>query len=221
MWPERCKGLFVSDLDGILLREGCMVTPEGRRALLGLAGERVVSVIAAGRSFHSTRTCLSEDFPIDYMVCSDVNQIIEWSTERRIFDVRLRPDDAMMVRNVLMELDLDFMAYGTVPAAHCFGFHRSRHPVADFERRMAVHADYARNRFGGEASQFVVIVDRADEAMVRHLKDMSRSLSVIQSTSPYDGRSIWIEIFAPNISKASGIRIVVRLGPRACWCYRQ
>jgi hydroxymethylpyrimidine pyrophosphatase-like HAD family hydrolase len=79
----------------------------------------------------------------------------------------------------------------------------------DFERRIALYSRFAFpwdgdiERFG-PATQLVAIVppDRAQEALTSVRRKLA-SLNVIQTTSPLDGQSTWIEIFPAGVSKSS------------------
>ena len=52
------KGIFVSDLDGTLLRGG-RISEQDIRALHGLKDQGILRVIATGRSLYSAHSCLA------------------------------------------------------------------------------------------------------------------------------------------------------------------
>jgi Predicted hydrolases of the HAD superfamily len=62
---------------------------------------------------------------------------------------------------------------------------------------------------GSAASQIVVIVDSDDATMHDRIVGELGNNSVIRATSPLDDRSVWIEIFAADVSKATGIAHLV------------
>jgi hypothetical protein len=205
-----CRGIFVTDLDGTLRQDG-QIAQQDRAALTRLAGHNVLRVIATGRSLHSVRTCLEPDFPVDFLILSTGNQILNWKTGEVLFS-SLLPDRAVReICHLLEELDLSFMVHDEFPDNHRFAFRRSGRRVEDFERRLALHAPLGRelDDCGAPASQVVAIVDAGQESLHEHLARKLHDLSVIRATSPLDGRSVWIEIFAAAVSKADGIRRIV------------
>lgn len=205
-----CRGIFVTDLDGTLLHRG-HISEGDRLALHGLAAHRVLRVIATGRSLYSARSCLGPDFPVDHLILSTGNQIMDWPSFRVRFSASLGGAAANEVCRLLRDLNVSFMVHDAFPDNHHFAFHRGRNPVKDFERRLSLYAPWSRPLGEGPqpASQVVVIVDAGRESLHERLARELPWASVIRATSPLDGRSAWIEIFAAGVSKATGIRRIV------------
>lgn len=212
MIPGAYRGIFVSDLDGTLLRKG-RISEDDRHALASLRGHGVLRVIATGRSLHSAETCLPEDFPVDYLILSTGNQIMDWRTREVLRSSRLPGEDVRAICTFLRGLGVSFMVHDDFPHNHRFAYHRGGARVEDFERRLAIYAQGGREetccREMPGASQIVAIVDAGREALHEHVARSFENHSVIRATSPLDGRSVWIEIFAANVSKAAGIRHIV------------
>ena len=205
-------GIFVSDLDGTLLREG-RISAGDMQALDGLSEHRILRVIATGRSLYSAKACLSDDFPADYLILSTGNQIVNWPTGEV---VRSASMPAAAVRDIclfLRSLEVSFMVHEDFPHNHRFSFQRGSKSVPDFDRRVALYASHAQEitNCPGDcpASQIVVIVDSDDVTMHDRIVAGLKNNSVIRATSPLDDRSVWIEIFAADVSKATGIAYLV------------
>jgi len=207
------RGIFVTDLDGTLLRDG-RISAADLEAFAGLGSQDVLRVIATGRSLHSASTCLPRDFPVDYVILSTGSQIVHWPSFRTLHTTALDATDVHEACALLNALDLSYMLHDDFPENHRFTFRRGNGTVEDFERRLARHALYGRESGNSEqrksASQFVAIVDSEAEGLHERIVDGLKSLSVIRATSPLDGKSIWIEIFAADVSKATGIMHIVR-----------
>jgi len=77
----RYRGIFVSDLDGTLLR-GDRISEGDLKAFRGLSEQGIMRVIATGRSLYSAKFCLADDFPADYLILSTGNQIVNWPTQK-------------------------------------------------------------------------------------------------------------------------------------------
>jgi hypothetical protein len=204
------RGIFVTDLDGTLRQDG-RITEQDRLALAALAEHNILRVIATGRSLHSARICLEPDFPADCLILSTGNQIMNWKTGEILFSSFLPGHAVRDICRLLTALDMNFMVHDEFPDNHRFAFRRSEHRVNDFERRLDLHAALGRELDNSveTASQIVAIVDADHETLHERVARDLDNLSVIRATSPLDGRSVWIEIFAANVSKADGIRRIV------------
>ncbi len=205
-------GIFVSDLDGTLLRGG-RISKGDLEALEGLRGHGILRVIATGRSLYSARACLGEGFPVDYLILSTGNQIVNWPSGEIVRSAFLSSAEARDICRFLRSLDLSFMVHEDFPHNHRFAYCRGQKTVADFDRRVALYASHAREMTdcpgGSAASQIVVIVDSDDATMHDRIVGELGNNSVIRATSPLDDRSVWIEIFAADVSKATGIAHLV------------
>lgn len=206
------RGIFVSDLDGTLLREG-RISPADLQAFAGLGDHGILRVIATGRSLHSAEACLPADFPADYLVLSTGNQVLHWGTREVLRSSRLLGEEIQAICSILDGLGVSFMVHDDFPHNHGFAFRRGPRRVEDFERRLALHAQHGREADGwagmDAASQVVAIVDADDAGLHARIAADLEGLSVIRATSPLDGRSVWIEIFAAGVSKAAGVRDIV------------
>lgn len=206
------QGIFVSDLDGTLLRDG-RISTDDLDALRRLGELGILRVIATGRSLYSAQACLPPDFPADYLVLSTGNQVINWQTREILRSLSLSGQEVQDICAFLRHLEVNFMVHDDFPDNHRFAYHRGKARISDFERRLAIYEAHCREEAAcakmNNASQILAIVD-AGEAVLHDL--IARKLgnhSVIRATSPLDDRSIWIEIFAQNVSKADGIMHIV------------
>jgi hypothetical protein len=212
-------GLFVTDLDGTLLRSDRRLAPDDRESLEHLGRRGIVRVIATGRSMFSFRTVAVGDLPVDFIVFSTGAGVVDHPAGRLLRSVCLEPAELRRPFELLSGLGLDFMVHRPVPHSHVFGFVANSPPCPDFERRLAIYRDSAFALEGpieafGPAAQLVAIAPpgRAPQALAAVRGGLGR-LSVIRTTSPLDGRSTWIEIFAEGVSKSRTVAwLAARLG---------
>ena len=206
------RGIFVTDLDGTLLRGG-RISPEDLAAFEGLGELGVLRVIATGRALHSAEACLPADFPADYVILSTGSQVMHWKTREVLRSSSLSDSMVGRVCGVLQEFGLSFMVHDDFPRNRSFAFRRGPKTVEDFERRLTLYAGHGREMNGcagtEAASQILAIVDAGDAALYDAVADRLEGLSVIRATSPLDDVSVWIEIFAAGVSKAAGVAEIV------------
>jgi Cof subfamily protein (haloacid dehalogenase superfamily) len=211
--------ILFTDLDGTITDDQSTIPPTISEALARLGERKVVRIVATGRSLHSARRVIAPDFPIDYLIFSCGSGIVEWKTGDVVNAHHLQSDEIERVTQHLLLQGLDFMLHRAIPDNHCFYYFSSGQENPDFARRCERNADFAissRLSFPvlREATQFLVVEPPARGATVfERLKTELSPLSVIRTTSPLDHSSMWVEIFAPGVSKARGASwLAERLG---------
>ena len=176
--------------------------------LLHELGERgVVRAIATGRALATARKVIDSKFPIDYLIFSSGAGILDWRSQGLLASHQIAPEAVAQAIRVLVAHELDFMVHAPIPDQHIFQFHRTGKPNPDFERRLARYAADGRivehEAASSPASQLLAVSPSGDpsepyETLRRELP----GLSVIRATSPLDGHSMWIEVFASAVSKS-------------------
>jgi hypothetical protein len=126
---DRYRGIFVTDLDGTLLRDG-RITEGDLRAFRSLGDQGIMRVVATGRSLHSAKACLADDFPAEYLILSTGNQIVEWSTQKVMRSSFLSGLEVLEICHFLHGHGLSFMVHEEFPHSHRFEYHRGHKSVA-------------------------------------------------------------------------------------------
>jgi hydroxymethylpyrimidine pyrophosphatase-like HAD family hydrolase len=201
-------GLFVTDLDGTLLRSDRTFAAADLEALRRLGECRVVRVLATGRSLFSFEKVRTLDLPLDFLVFSTGAGLAELPSGSIVRAQSLDPAEVRRACEVLRALALDFMVQRPIPETHAFGFHASGRPNPDFDRRIALYERFAFPLDGddagfGPATQLVAILPpEGPPEMLPEVRRLLPELTVIRTTSPLDHRSTWIEIFPAGVSKS-------------------
>ena len=199
-------GLVVTDLDGTLLDSNSRLSDANRRTLESLGNSGVVRVVATGRSLHSARRVMSDDFPIDYLAFSTGAGVLSWRDGSLLRSPVMDPDVVSRLVARLRGLALDFMVHRVAPETHRFHFVRSSAGNADFERRLARYDRYAQPWHDGVSkevavSQLLVIEAPGSASHVDILIREFADVHVVRTTSPLDHESTWIELFPAGVSK--------------------
>ncbi len=204
------RGLLITDFDGTLLRSDR--TTFGRRdldALNDLPTGQIVRVIATGRSIHSFETVGVKHLPVDFVIFSTGAGVSEWPSGRLVRKVGMQQEEVFHICGELREAGLDLMVLRPIPHTHHFAYISGDNPCADFNRRLSLYSPYAEKmrdngRNFGEATQILVIeeAERGSQALSL-VRERLSEFSVIQTTSPLDGKSTWIEIFPSGVSKSA------------------
>lgn len=209
--------LVVTDLDGTLLNADHRIGTTDRQALHALGAQRVCRVAATGRSLYSLRRVLTPADPLDFVVFSSGAGILDWSTQSLIRATGLTPSQTVAGVGSLLAASANFMVHAPVPENHVFVFHECVAERTDFRRRCALYQPYCRALQNNDdlregASQFVVIME-PDLARFRRLAAALEGLSVVRTTSPLDGSSLWMEVFAAGTNKSGAAAfLAARLG---------
>ena len=199
--------LLVCDLDGTLLLRGRLFADEDVDRLRSVGAAGGVRAIATGRALATATKVIPVDFPIDYLIFSSGAGILDWRSRELIVTHTMDPSEVRVAMDAFLRLELDFMIHAPIPEQHIFRFHRTGKVNPDFERRLARYAADGRvlniDSATTPASQLLAVSPNGDpDEPFQHLQRELASLSVIRATSPLDGHSMWIEAFAPNVSKS-------------------
>ncbi len=207
--PDRkWNGLFITDLDGTLLRSDRTFSEVDLDALRRLGERGVLRVVATGRSLFSFGMVGSAELPVDYVVFSTGAGVAEHPGGKIVRSASLEVSEVRQAFEVFRSLHLDFMVQRPIPDTHIFGFMAVNHSNPDFESRISLYSRFAFPLHGdidrfGPATQLVAIVPpNQAQAALAEVRRRITQLTVIQTTSPLDGRSTWIEIFPAGVSKS-------------------
>lgn len=214
------KGLFVTDLDGTLLNNQRQIGSSDLLALQRLRNLGYLSAIATGRSNYSFNklmetlgyTGASGSLPVDYVIFSTGTGIMELPGSAIMKSFSLGPGDVACIADYLESHGLDYMIHNPVPDTNYFHYRYNSGNNADFKARLRMYQDFASPLTPGSldtsqgATELLCIVPRTNgHAMAEQIALDLGQYSVIKATSPLDGQSIWIEIFAPGVSKSSAV----------------
>jgi hydroxymethylpyrimidine pyrophosphatase-like HAD family hydrolase len=207
--------LLVCDLDGTLLMQGKHFVSADVQTLHELGTRGVVRAVATGRALATAHKVLPSQFPIDYLIFSSGAGILDWRSQALLASRSLQPDETWRAAQALIRHGVDYMLHAPIPEQHIVQIHRTGKPNDDFDRRLSRYAAEGRvldqNDSRVPASQLLGISPLGDpiepfETLRRELPD----LSVIRATSPLDGHSMWIEVFAPAVSKSRAAAWIAR-----------
>jgi len=209
--------MVVTDLDGTLLNAAHQIGPTDREALLALGERGVCRVAATGRNLYSLRRVLAPADPFDYVVFSSGAGALDWRAQALIRSTAIPCEQVCRCVHALVVQGASFMVHEPVPENHRFVYHEAESLATDFRQRCALYGAYCREwqpteTFARGASQFVVIMP-PDLGRFEHLAQAVAGLSVVRTTSPLDGVSLWMEVFAPGTNKSGAAAfLAARLG---------
>ena len=198
--------MVLLDLDGTLLNDNKEIGDKDYASLITLGKEGIVRVFATGRNLFSANNVLQKKCPFDYLIFSSGAGILNWKTGEILFNSAIQSKEILKIEQKLKELELNFSIHLPIPENHKYFFHRANPLVSDFDFRNSLYKEFSfelNSHYPYEsASQFLIILND-DVQMVKIFEEFD-GLNIIRATSPIDGKSIWLEIFEPGISKASG-----------------
>lgn len=205
------NGMVVSDFDGTLYDKLSGFAPQDLSTLNTLE-HKYVRVLATGRSLKSLYRVVDSSFPIDYVVFSSGAGVYYLKDEKLLRRVVFSAEQTEELCRRLIDLELDFMVHHPIPDNHYFHYYQGKVGCSrkDFLKRIELYQAYAipfdwRPVLRFEATQFVLITPDDQELLEKLKTEFQDQCSVIWSSSPLDGSSLWIELFPPGAHKGSGI----------------
>lgn len=199
-------GIFVTDFDGTLVRSDGTLAKRDLEELEALGERGVVRVLATGRSMYSLLRSKGKNLAVEYIVFSCGAGVFQSAGEQVIHQKSLSVSQVRHVIGVLDELRMDYMVHREIPDNHFFLYRRANSGNPDFERRLDLYRMFSEPLDGveapGTACQVLAVLpaDGGADAF-RQIRQRLLHLSVIRTTSPLDHTSIWVEMFAPGVSK--------------------
>ncbi len=207
--------MVVTDLDGTLFQRDRRASPRNLRTLEELGRRGRLRVIATGRNLFSARKVLPPDFPVDYVLFSSGAGVMDWPAQRLLRAVTMSREEVARAFQALASRGLDFMVHRPIPENHYFRFYSTGGDNPDFEARKAVYAPFASagdlREPPSEACQLLAVepAGRRSSAYEAVRADLA-GLTVLRSTSPLDGCSLWIEVFPAAASKSKAAAWLAR-----------
>ena len=201
-------GIFLMDLDGTLLRSDRTFAPADLDALRMLGERGVVRAIATGRSLFSFNTVAAEGIPLDFVIFSTGAGVMQYAGGEIVRKVSLEPHEVLRASEILKARRLDYMIHRPIPDNHRFVYFRSNRKNVDFERRLQLYSRFAEpltefsNGLGPATQLLAVVPAPGSRAILESIRSELDDFNVIQTTSPLDGKSTWIEIFPATVSKS-------------------
>jgi hydroxymethylpyrimidine pyrophosphatase-like HAD family hydrolase len=136
-------GLFVTDLDGTLLRSDRTFAEKDLLALERLGRMNITRVIATGRSLYSFDTVVESNLPVDYILFSTGAGVSHFSSGNIVRKSSLEASQVERVTEVLLAEQLDFMIHQPIPDNHHFAYVAVNAGNTDFEHRISIYRPYA------------------------------------------------------------------------------
>ena len=196
------------DFDGTLLRSDRTFADIDLDALNQLGARDIIRTIATGRSLYSFNTVALSGLPVDFVIFSTGAGVLHYASGKIVRKVSLEPAEVKQGLEVLKANRLDFMVHHLIPDNHMFSYYRSNKANADFERRIEIYSQFATplsadpDGFGSATQLLAVVPPRDPQPVLEKIRKQLTGFNVIQTTSPLDGKSTWIEIFPITVSKS-------------------
>lgn len=202
----------VIDLDGTLLNDERKVGSKDLNTLYDLGKNNICRIIATGRSIFSFNEVLPEDFPIDYIIFAAGAGIMNFKTKEIIKTYFIPSREVKKIAENLDVLKVDFQIRNTIPDSHKYYYKRYLKKNPDFDRlNLHYKNDIKRiNNFDDlpDAARFIII--SPDNKIVNIIKDEFQEYSIIRASSPIDNKSVWMEIYPPNVNKGNSLKYLCK-----------
>lgn len=196
--------LLVSDLDGTLLGPSGKLHQDDYNTLQALGSDRVIRVLATGRSLFSLRRVIQDDFPIDFLILSGGTGIMDWHTKKLLVQHTLDGPSLQKAILLLQQSKVSFMVHEPLPENHRFVFHRNGQVNSDFETRLSSYKGYGRPMVEiPEAASQIVTIFPPDQHLPRDTMSRLKGFEIVRATSPIDHASVWYELHHSRSTKSN------------------
>lgn len=197
------------DLDGTLLNDNHKVSETDYRLLKHLGKTGILRVAATGRNLYSLNRVLSPDFPMDYAIFSSGAGIMNWKTKEILHTQHLTDKEIKRIIEILHSFELNYSLHQCIPKNHHLFLH-APHPLAhDLLNYTESYRPFVEpinfDKLPEQATQFIVLLN-SHISLSETLKTKMDFVKTILTTSPVDKKSLWLEVFNQQVSKANGLK---------------
>ena len=215
------RALFVTDLDGTLLNDRRKISDNDFQSLARLKTMGCFTVVATGRSNYSLLRLLSgrgflpsgsAALPVDYFIFSTGAGIMAADGFKILQSAALQLEAIREIVEILEEVRVDYMIHRPVPHTREFLFRYHGGDNPDFQSRLKIYRKYgeplttaAFARLDGATEILCILPPAKARELAPKISRRLPQYSVIPATSPLDHKSIWVEIFAPTVSKSRAL----------------
>lgn len=196
--------IAATDLDRTLLHDNESLSEINLQALHDLKAAGFVNVVATGRNILSAHKVIAADLPVDYLIFSSGCGVIDWRTQKIIYERKLPQIEIKQTIAVLMLHKADFMIHQEIPDNHFFQYYQNGFANEDFHKRIELYEDFALpwdGKIPESASQILAVIPVAELEKFDLIKQELNFVKVIRATSPLDHITVWLEIFPADVSK--------------------
>lgn len=204
---KQYRGIFFTDFDGTLFRSDGTISDTDISTLEKLGEYGIARVIATGRSLHSYFRTVTEKLPIDYLIFSTGTGVLDYSDYSVIKSFHMGPDDIQKTAALFMEQNLDFMIHAPVPDNHRFAYWPPCSSNPDYNSRISLYKNHSSpldasiKDFSSASQLLAILPENTGSSVYEFVRASLPRLTVIRTTSPLDGSSVWIEVFPRGVSK--------------------
>lgn len=198
--------MIVTDFDGTLACRKGQISPKNREVLHSLSEKGHVRVIATGRNLFSVRKVIEPEFPVDYVIFTTGAGLIHWPSQKILSSHHLEKFEIERIYQCFIKNRLDFMIHHPIPSNHYFDFFETGLNNPDFVCRKKHYGVYGRSGehevIPLEATQFLAVFrNEQSEKLYLEIQEQLKGLNVIRATSPFDHKSLWLEVFSKHAAK--------------------
>jgi HAD superfamily hydrolase (TIGR01484 family) len=204
--------LLALDLDGTLRLNDQGLIPSERKALLKVRKKGHIPVLITGRNLWSLRKVIKEEDGFEYICYSSGAGIIPWPIGHILRQLYFEDQQQRAVKSILDLEHYDYFIQQQLPENHYHWPVFSSKAPPDYFRRMEKYKSWRLHSPPEKTSQFLIILKKHKDrlALMEKLKTMELPISMIQTTSPMDHRTPWLEIFPPQGNKGGALSFLCR-----------
>ena len=200
------------DIDGTLLNDNKQVSKVDLETLHSLKRPNIVRIAATGRNCYSVQKILEPDFPVDYVVFSSGAGIMEWNTKRILYTKHIGKTDIERVIQLIKPHNLNFTVHLPIPNNHHMLLFNTHAEPEDLIAYTAFYKEFVKpltiNNLPEKATQIIVLLN-SHVHLFHHFQQQLLPLKSILTTSPVNHKSMWMEVFNPDVSKSKGVEWLI------------
>ncbi len=205
--------IIAFDIDGTLLNDNRQISNENLEALKLFDNRNTIRIAATGRNFYSVKRVLPPDFPIEYLVFSSGAGIMDWKTKEILYSRLLDESQIKIITDTILPYKLNFTLHLAIPNNHHILLYDRHSEPDDLIAYTSFYKKFAQplnpKKLPKKATQVIVLLN-SHVHLFNQFTQKLKPLKTVLTTSPINHKSMWMEIFNPEVSKSNGISWIIK-----------
>jgi len=150
---------------------------------------------------------------MDYVVFSSGAGIFNWKKNEIVKSWLISKIDIQKVINTIKPYNLNFTIHLPIPNNHHILLYDKHIKSEDLQNYVSFYKQFASSidmeNLPESATQLIVLLNHHSKLFNQFSKNLPNLKSIL-ATSPIDNKSMWMEVFNPNVSKANGVAWIAK-----------
>lgn len=210
------KLILFTDIDGTLLNNEKKISEKNLIALKN--NPNFIRVAITGRNLISAKRVLPPSLAIDFLIFSNGAGIINWKSQQIIYKQNLNKNITKQISQFLINKKVTFTIHKPIPQTHYYSYHIGHYLPSDLILRNNYYKQFITPLKNIEeitdSTCIICMLSNKEQDFYKlkeSLKLFQKQISITRTTSPFNHKNIWLEIYNHKVNKGKTAKFLCHL----------